>query len=100
MINLAITITTFSMMVMLFKYFDKISVNNLIAITFNYFTAGTLALSSYLLENRLGNINPVSLNYSKGLACSLDLSFNCDYHLNILVESNNQSLFDFYDIYI
>ena len=51
MIDLAITITTFSMMVMLFKYFDKIRVNNLIAITFNYFIAGTLALSSYLLEN-------------------------------------------------
>ena len=51
MIDLAITITTFSMMVMLFKYFDKISVNNLIAITFNYFTAGTLALSFYLIEN-------------------------------------------------
>ena len=51
MIDLAITITTFSMMVMLFKYFDKIRVNNLIAITFNYFIAGTLALSSYLIEN-------------------------------------------------
>ena len=51
MIDLAITITTFSMMVMLFKYFDKIRVNNLIAITFNYFIAGTLALSSYLVEN-------------------------------------------------
>ena len=51
MIDLAITITTFSMMVMLFKYFDKLNVNNLIAITFNYFTAGTLALSSYLIEN-------------------------------------------------
>ena len=51
MIDLAITITTFSMMVMLFKYFDKIRVNNLIAITFNYFIAGTLALSSYLLKN-------------------------------------------------
>ena len=51
MIDLTITITTFSMMVMLFKYFDKINVNNLIAITFNYFTAGTLALSSYLIKN-------------------------------------------------
>jgi drug/metabolite transporter (DMT)-like permease len=51
MIDLAITIITFSMMVMLIKYFDKINVNNLIAITFNYFTAGTLALSSYLIEN-------------------------------------------------
>ena len=51
MIDLTITITTFSMMVMLFKYFEKINVNNLIAITFNYFTAGTLALSSYLIKN-------------------------------------------------
>ena len=61
MIDLVITITTFSMMVMLFKYFDKIGVNNLIAITFNYFTAGILALSSYLSENSIielkSNIN-------------------------------------------
>ncbi len=61
MIDLVITITTFSIMVMLFKYFDKIGVNNLIAITFNYFTAGILALSSYLSENSIielkSNIN-------------------------------------------
>lgn len=61
MIDLAITITTFSMMIMLFKYFEKIGVNNLIAITLNYFTAGTLALSSYLTENSIyelrSNIN-------------------------------------------
>ena len=67
MIDLAITITTFSMMVMLFKYFDKIRVNNLIAIT-NYFIAGTLALSSYLLENSFielkTNTNFKSCNYS------------------------------------
>ncbi len=53
MIDLAITITTFSMMIMLFKYFEKIGVNNLIAITLNYFTAGTLAFSSYLAENSI-----------------------------------------------
>ena len=61
MIDLAITITTFSMMIMLFKYFEKIGVNNLIAITLNYFTAGTLALSNYLTENSIyelrSNIN-------------------------------------------
>ena len=61
MIDLAITITTFSMMIILFKYFEKIGVNNLIAITLNYFTAGTLALSSYLTENSIyelrSNIN-------------------------------------------
>ena len=61
MIDLAITITTFSMMIMLFKYFEKIGVNNLIAITLNYFTAGILALSSYLTENSIyelrSNIN-------------------------------------------
>ena len=61
MIDLAITITTFSMMIMLFKYFEKIGVNNLIAITLNYFTAGTLAFSSYLAENSIfelrSNIN-------------------------------------------
>ena len=61
MIDLAITITTFSMMIILFKYFEKIGVNNLIAITLNYFTAGILALSSYLTENSIyvlrSNIN-------------------------------------------
>ena len=61
MIDLAITITTFSMMIMLFKYFEKIGVNNLVAITLNYFTAGILALSSYLTENSIyvlrSNIN-------------------------------------------
>ena len=61
MIDLAITITTFSMMIMLFKYFEKKGVNNLIAITLNYFTAGILALSSYLTENSIyelrSNIN-------------------------------------------
>jgi drug/metabolite transporter (DMT)-like permease len=44
MIELVITISTFSTMVMLFKYFDKINVNNLQAITSNYFTAGILSI--------------------------------------------------------
>lgn len=69
MINLIITITTFSAMVMLFKYFDKIGVNNLIAITFNYFTAGILALFSYRVENSIIELKSnINLNL---LICSL-----------------------------
>tara|TARA_B110000879_G_scaffold25652_1_gene34612 strand:+ start:1398 stop:2270 length:873 start_codon:yes stop_codon:yes gene_type:complete len=69
MINLIITITTFSAMVMLFKYFDKIGVNNLTAITFNYFTAGILALFSYRIENSIIELKSnVNLNL---LICSL-----------------------------
>ena len=69
MINLIITITTFSAMVMLFKYFDKIGVNNLTAITFNYFTAGILALFSYRIENSIIELKSnINLNL---LICSL-----------------------------
>ena len=69
MINLIITITTFSAMVMLFKYFDKIGVNNFTAITFNYFTAGILALFSYRIENSIIELKSnVNLNL---LICSL-----------------------------
>ena len=69
MINLIITITTFSAMVMLFKYFDKIGVNNLTAITFNYFTAGILALFSYRIENSIIELKSnINLNL---LTCSL-----------------------------
>ena len=69
MINLIITITTFSAMVMLFKYFDKIGVNNFTAITFNYFTAGILALFSYRIENSIIELKSnINLNL---LTCSL-----------------------------
>ena len=44
MIEIIITISTFSSMVMLFKYFEKINVNNLQAISANYFTAGILSV--------------------------------------------------------
>ena len=44
MIELLITISTFSSMVMLFKYFEKINVNNLQAIIVNYFTAGVISI--------------------------------------------------------
>jgi drug/metabolite transporter (DMT)-like permease len=56
-------------MVMLFKYFDKIGVNNFTAITFNYFTAGILALFSYRIENSIIELKSnVNLNL---LICSL-----------------------------
>ena len=44
MIEIIITISTFSSMVMLFKYFEKRNVNNLQAISANYFTAGILSI--------------------------------------------------------
>ena len=44
MIEIIITISTFSSMVILFKYFEKINVNNLQAISANYFTAGILSI--------------------------------------------------------
>ena len=44
MIEIIITISTFSSMVMLFKYFEKINVNNLQAISANYCTAGILSI--------------------------------------------------------
>ena len=44
MIELFITISTFSSMVLLFKYFEIIRINNLQAITANYFTAGILSI--------------------------------------------------------
>jgi drug/metabolite transporter (DMT)-like permease len=46
MINILIAIVTFSLMLMLFKYFERFRVNNLQAIVFNYFTAGILSVTS------------------------------------------------------
>ena len=64
MIELIITTTTFSIMIMLFKYFDKIQVNNLIAITFNYFTAGILALLSFSKDFNLTEIqDSITITY-------------------------------------
>ena len=64
MIELVITTTTFSIMIMLFKYFDKIQVNNLIAITFNYFTAGLLALMSFSKDFNLTEIqDSITITY-------------------------------------
>ena len=44
MIEILITIITFSFILMLFKYFEKYAIDNLQAIIFNYLTAGSLAI--------------------------------------------------------
>ena len=44
MLDIFYTVITFSSMLILFKYFEKLGVNNLQAIIVNYFTAGILAL--------------------------------------------------------
>ena len=44
MIEILITIITFSFMLMLFKYFENYAVDNLQAIIVNYLTAGSLAI--------------------------------------------------------
>ena len=56
MIDILITIITFSFMLMLFKYFGKYKVNNLQAIIINYFTAGSLAVV-------ITNINGLPINF-------------------------------------
>ena len=45
MIDIILTIITFSMMLIIFKYFELFKVNNLQAIIVNYFTAGLLAIA-------------------------------------------------------
>ena len=56
MIELFITISTFSSMVLLFKYFEIIRVNNLQAITANYFTAGILSILNLSFNIKLRDI--------------------------------------------
>ncbi|MBM78631.1 MAG: hypothetical protein CL846_09120 [Crocinitomicaceae bacterium] len=46
MIEIGLTILTFSAMLMIFKYFGIYNVNNLQAIVINYFTAGLLAIAN------------------------------------------------------
>ena len=46
MIDILLTIVTFSLMLMLFKYFEKYNVNNLQAIIINYFVASSLSIFS------------------------------------------------------
>ncbi len=46
MIEIGLTILTFSAMLMIFKYFGIYNVNNLQAIVINYFTAGSLAIAN------------------------------------------------------
>ena len=57
MTAIILTIITFSMMLIIFKYFELFKVNNLQAIIVNYFTAGFLAL----IADNINNSNSFSL---------------------------------------
>jgi len=57
MTAIILTIITFSMMLIIFKYFELFKVNNLQAIIVNYFTAGFLALTA----DNINNSNSFSL---------------------------------------
>ena len=57
MIEIIITISTFSSMVIMFKYFEKINVNNLQAISANYFTAGILSIIFLPISFEFDKIN-------------------------------------------
>jgi drug/metabolite transporter (DMT)-like permease len=51
MIEIGLTILTFSAMLIIFKYFGVYNVNNLQAIVVNYFTAGSLAIANAKLND-------------------------------------------------
>ena len=74
MIELLITISTFSSMVLLFKYFEIIRINNLQAITANYFTAGILSILNLSFNIKLSDII-ISLSPLLGLSLIIGLLF-------------------------
>ena len=80
MIELFITISTFSSMVLLFKYFEIIRVNNLQAITANYFTAGILSILNLSFNIKLSDIfislRPLFLGLSLIIGLLFVITFN------------------------
>ena len=80
MIELIITIVTFSSMVLLFKYFEIIKINNLQAITANYFTAGILSLLNLSFNIRLSEciilIHPLFFGFSLIIGLLFVITFN------------------------
>ena len=69
MIEIGLTILTFSAMLMIFKYFGICNVNNLQAIVINYFTAGSLAIANAKFNGL--DYNFYSIIYSDYLIPSL-----------------------------
>lgn len=80
MIELLITIVTFSSMVLLFKYFEIIKINNLQAITANYFTAGILSFLNLSFNIRLSEcivfISPLFFGFSLIIGLLFVITFN------------------------
>ena len=80
MIELLITIVTFSSMVLLFKYFEIIKINNLQAITANYFTAGILSLLNLSFNIRLSEciilMSPLFFGFSLIIGLLFVITFN------------------------
>ena len=81
MIEIIITISTFSSMVMLFKYFEKIKVNNLQAISANYFTAGILSIIFLPNTFDLGKINYSNITLFFVIAIVVGLLFVFTFNL-------------------
>ena len=81
MIEITLTIVTFSLMLIIFKYFEIFKVNNLQAIIVNYITAGVLALvaDGSVLTNNFSITNlfqPTFIYYALIIGILFIITFN------------------------
>ena len=81
MIEITLTIVTFSLMLIIFKYFEIFKVNNLQAIIVNYITAGVLALvaDGSVLTNNFSITNlfqPTFIYYALIIGVLFIITFN------------------------
>ena len=81
MIEITLTIVTFSLMLIIFKYFEIFKVNNLQAIIVNYITAGALALvaDGSVLTNNFSITNlfqPTFIYYALIIGILFIITFN------------------------
>ena len=81
MIEITLTIVTFSLMLIIFKYFEIFKVNNLQAIIVNYITAGALALvaDGSVLTNNFSITNlfqPTFIYYALIIGVLFIITFN------------------------
>ena len=81
MIEITLTIVTFSLMLIIFKYFEIFKVNNLQAIIVNYITAGVLALvaDGSVLTNNFSITNlfqPAFIYYALIIGILFIITFN------------------------
>ena len=80
MIDIILTIITFSMMLIIFKYFELFKVNNLQAIIVNYFTAGFLAIALDSNSSEISFTQIINANYITQ-ACIIGLLFIITFNL-------------------